>query len=73
MALVHLYRLFTHFQVIVGTHSISEAASIVAFIVTRAAVKNINVGVLQSQMQLADLRNVPAVTLAQFLTAGPLA
>jgi glycogen(starch) synthase len=35
-----------------------DPPTIVAFIVTRAAVKNINVGVLQSQMQLADLRNL---------------
>ena len=35
-----------------------DPPTIVAFIITRAPVKNINVGVLQSQMQLADLRNL---------------
>lgn len=38
--------------------TLPDPPTIVAFIVTRAAVKNINVGVLQSQMQLADLRNL---------------
>ncbi|MBV8780730.1 MAG: glycosyltransferase [Phycisphaerae bacterium] len=33
-----------------------DPPTIVAFIITRAAVRNINVGVLQSQMQLEDLR-----------------
>ena len=34
MALVHLYRLFTHFQIVAGSHSIPEWASIVAIVVT---------------------------------------
>jgi len=38
--------------------TLPDPPTIVGFIVTRAAVKNINVGVLQSQMQLADLRNL---------------
>ena len=33
MALVHLYRLFTHFQIIVGTHAIPEWVSIVGIVV----------------------------------------
>ena len=36
MALVHLYRLFTHFQIIAGSHPIPELASIVALLVTGA-------------------------------------
>ncbi len=35
-----------------------DPPTIISFIVTRAPVKNINVGVLHSQMQLADLRNL---------------
>ena len=34
MAIVHIIRLFTHFQVIVGTHSIPEWCSWVAIVVT---------------------------------------
>jgi hypothetical protein len=34
MALVHLYRLFTHFQIVAGSHSIPEWVSIVAIVVT---------------------------------------
>ena len=34
-----------------------DPPTIVAFIITRAPVRNINVGVLQSQMQLEDLRS----------------
>ncbi len=34
MALLHTYRLFTHFQVIVGSHTIAESISIVAIVVT---------------------------------------
>lgn len=34
MALVHAYRLLTHFQVIVGSHSIAQAVSWVAVIFT---------------------------------------
>ena len=32
-ALVHVYRLFTHFQVVLGSHEISQTASIVAIVV----------------------------------------
>jgi hypothetical protein len=32
-ALVHIYRLFTHFQVVVGTHDISQTVSIVLIVV----------------------------------------
>ena len=34
MALLHTYRLVTHFQVIVGSHTIAEWISIVAILVT---------------------------------------
>ena len=34
MALVHIYRLFTHFQIIVGPHAIPEWVSYVAIVVT---------------------------------------
>ena len=34
MALLHLYRLFTDFQIIAGSHVIPEWASIVAIVVT---------------------------------------
>jgi hypothetical protein len=33
MALLHLYRLFTHFQIVLGSHSIPEWVSIVGLIV----------------------------------------
>ena len=33
MALVHIYRLFTHFQIIAGSHTISQGVSIVAIVV----------------------------------------
>jgi len=36
MALVHIYRLFTHFQIIVGPHAIPEWVSYVAIVVTEA-------------------------------------
>ena len=32
-ALLHLYRLVTHFQVIIGSHTISQTLSIVAIVV----------------------------------------
>jgi len=32
-ALIHLYRLFTHFQVVVGRHEISQTVSIVLIVV----------------------------------------
>lgn len=34
MALLHVYRLITHFQVIVGSHTIAEEVSWIAVIVT---------------------------------------
>jgi hypothetical protein len=34
MALVHVYRLFTHFRVAVGSHSLPMSVSIVAIIIT---------------------------------------
>ncbi|HEU4499485.1 MAG TPA: hypothetical protein VFR60_09125 [Sphingomicrobium sp.] len=34
MALLHVYRLITHFQVIVGSHTITEEVSWIAVIVT---------------------------------------
>ena len=37
-ALVHLYRLFKHFTVIVGSHTLSETVSIVQGIVFRCAI-----------------------------------
>ena len=36
MALVHVYRLFTHFQVVLGSHVIPESASIAAIVITAA-------------------------------------
>jgi hypothetical protein len=33
MALVHVYRLFTHFQIIIGSHSIPQSVSWVGLIV----------------------------------------
>ena len=34
MAAIHVYRLFTHFQVVIGTHSISQAVSLAGVVVT---------------------------------------
>jgi apolipoprotein N-acyltransferase len=34
MALVHIYRLFTHVQIIVGSHAIPEWVSYVAIVIT---------------------------------------
>ena len=34
MALVHIYRLFTHFQIVIGSHLIPESLSYVAIVVT---------------------------------------
>jgi apolipoprotein N-acyltransferase len=34
MALAHIYRLFTHFQVVVGSHALPEWVSYVAIVVT---------------------------------------
>ena len=36
MALLHAYRLFTHFQVIVGSHTIAQAVSWIGLIVAGA-------------------------------------
>ena len=36
MALVHVYRIMTHFQVTVGTHEIAQGVSWVALVVTGA-------------------------------------
>ena len=36
MALVHAYRLLTHFQVVIGRHHIPETASIAAIFVSGA-------------------------------------
>jgi hypothetical protein len=32
-ALLHLYRLFTHFRIVAGSHEISQTVSIIAIIV----------------------------------------
>jgi hypothetical protein len=32
-ALLHIYRLFTHFRVVMGSHEISQTVSIVAIVV----------------------------------------
>jgi len=34
MALIHVYRLLTHFQIVVGSHPIPEWVSYVAIVVT---------------------------------------
>ena len=34
MALLHAYRLFTHFQVVLGSHSISQGVSLLAIVIT---------------------------------------
>jgi hypothetical protein len=34
MALLHIYRIFTHFQIVVGFHTIAQEVSYVALIVT---------------------------------------
>jgi hypothetical protein len=34
MALVHVYRLITHFQVVIGSHSIPQSVSIAAIVIT---------------------------------------
>jgi hypothetical protein len=36
MALLHVYRLFTHFQVVLGSHVIPEAASYAAIVIAGA-------------------------------------
>ena len=36
MALAHVYRLFTHFQIIAGSHVIPESASYAAIVITGA-------------------------------------
>jgi hypothetical protein len=32
-ALLHIYRMFTHFQVVLGTHDISQTVSIILIVV----------------------------------------
>ncbi len=34
MALVHLYRLVTHFRIVIGSHPIPEWVSIIAMLIT---------------------------------------
>jgi FtsH-binding integral membrane protein len=36
MALLHVYRLFTHFQIVLGSHVIPQAASYAAIVVAGA-------------------------------------
>jgi uncharacterized integral membrane protein len=36
MALIHVYRLITHFQLVVGSHSVPESVSIAAIVITGA-------------------------------------
>jgi Na+-driven multidrug efflux pump len=36
MTLAHIYRLMTHFQIVVGSHVIPEAASYAAIVITGA-------------------------------------
>ena len=36
MALAHLYRLVTHFQIVLGSHVIPESVSIAAIVITSA-------------------------------------
>lgn len=36
MALVHVYRLITHFHVVIGSHSIPQSISIAAIAITAA-------------------------------------
>ena len=36
MALLHIYQIITHFQVIVGSHTIAQSVSWVALLVTAA-------------------------------------
>ena len=35
-ALLHLYRLFTHFRIVAGSHEISQTVSIIAIVVAAA-------------------------------------
>jgi hypothetical protein len=51
-ALLHLYRLFTHFQVILGSHTISQTVSIVAIVV--AAI--LSWGLFRESRRLIDLK-----------------
>ena len=36
MALLHIYRIITHFQVVVGSHTIAQSVSWIALLVTGA-------------------------------------
>ena len=47
MALVHVYRIMTHFQVIVGTHDIAQGVSWVAVAVTAV----LSVGLFREAMR----------------------
>ena len=47
MALVHVYRIMTHFQVIVGTHEIAQGVSWVALAVTAV----LSVGLFREAMR----------------------
>ena len=47
MALVHVYRIMTHFQVTVGTHEIAQGVSWVALVVTGA----LSVGLFREAMR----------------------
>jgi hypothetical protein len=47
MALVHVYRIMTHFQVTVGTHEIAQGVSWVALVVTGA----LSIGLFREAMR----------------------
>jgi len=47
VALVHVYRIMTHFQVTVGTHEIAQGVSWVALVVTGA----LSVGLFREAMR----------------------
>jgi len=47
MALAHVYRIMTHFQVTVGTHEIAQGVSWVALVVTGA----LSVGLFREAMR----------------------
>jgi hypothetical protein len=47
MALVHVYRILTHFQVIVGSHTIPQGASWVALVITAV----LSVGLFREAMR----------------------
>ena len=47
MALAHVYRIMTHFQVTIGTHEIAQGVSWVALVVTGA----LSVGLFREAMR----------------------